>query len=113
MDRFGHPGRGTMLGASNLAQRTQLFQDLFRDYCGPCFGIRSADGWAWSSSANETPQCTFGILSSVPWHALLQAPTDRSLGEAFIDQDLDVEGDLFAAFPPVRLLYQRAGSPGH
>jgi cyclopropane-fatty-acyl-phospholipid synthase len=102
-----------MLCASNLTQRTQLLQDLFHDYSGPCFGIRSADGWAWSSSTNETPQCTFVIKSSAAWHALLKDPTDRTLGEAFIDQDLDVEGDLFAAFPPVHHLYQRAGSTGH
>ena len=102
-----------MLSASNQTQRTQLFQELFRDYSGPCFGVRSVDGWSWSSSQNQHPQCTFVIHSSAAWHALLKDPTDRTLGEAFINQDLDVEGDLFAAFPAVRHLYQHAGSAGH
>ncbi len=101
-----------MLSASNQTQRTQMFHDLFRDYSGPCFGIRSVDGWFWCSSQNQRPQCTFVIHSSAAWHALVNDPTDRTLGEAFINQDLDVEGDLFAAFPPVRHLYQRAGSAG-
>ena len=102
-----------MLSASNQTQRTQLFQDLFRDYSGACFAIRSADGWSWCSSQNLPPQCTFVIKSSAAWHALLKDPTDRTLGEAFINQDLDVEGDLFSAFPPVRHLYQKAGNIGH
>lgn len=105
--------RGTMLPASNQTQRTQLFQDLFRDYSGPCFAIRSADGWSWCSSQNQQPQCTFVIQSAAAWHALLKDPTDRTLGEAFINHDLDVEGDLFSAFPAVRHLYKRAGSTGH
>jgi cyclopropane-fatty-acyl-phospholipid synthase len=53
------------------------------------------------------------IKSSSAWHALLKDPTDRTLGEAFINQDMDVEGDLFAAFPAVRHLYQHVGSAGH
>ena len=102
-----------MLSALNQTQRTRLFQDLFRDYFGPCFAIRSADGWSWSSSTSEPPQCTFVIKSSAAWHALLKDPTDRTLGEAFINQDLDVEGDVFAAFPAVHHLYRHVGSAGH
>ena len=102
-----------MLSASNQTQRTQLFHDLFRDYSGPCFSIRSADGWSWFSSQNQPPQCTFVIKTSAAWRALLKDPTDRTLGEAFINQDLDVEGDLFAAFPPVRHIYQHIASTGH
>ncbi len=101
-----------MLSASNHTQRTQLFHDLFREYAGSCFAVRSFDGWQWVSSASEQPQCTFAVRSADAWHALLKDPTDRTLGEAFIHKDLDVEGDLFAAFPPVRHLYQRAGSAG-
>jgi cyclopropane-fatty-acyl-phospholipid synthase len=101
-----------MLSALNLAQRTQLFHDLFRDYSGACFAIRSADGWDWSSSQTDPPQCTFVIKSAAAWHALLKDPTDRTLGEAFINNDLDVEGDIFAAFPAVHHLYERTGSAG-
>lgn len=101
-----------MLSASNHTQRTQLFQDLFRDYSGVCFAVRSADGWSWSSSQSGSPQCTFVIQSAAAWHALVKDPTDRTRGEAFIHQDLDVEGDLFAAFAPVRHLYQHTGSTG-
>jgi cyclopropane-fatty-acyl-phospholipid synthase len=102
-----------MLSALNHSQRTQLFQDLFRDYSGPCFAIRSFDGWHWISCPSESPQCTFVVKSASVWHTLLKDPTDRTLGEAFINQDLDVEGDLFAAFPAARYLYQHTGDTGH
>lgn len=102
-----------MLSALNHTQRTQLFQDLFRDYSRPCFAIRSFDGWYWISCPSDPPRCTFVIKSASVWHALLKDPSDRTLGEAFINQDLDIEGDLFAAFPAARYLYQRTGSAGH
>ncbi|MGH9616672.1 MAG: class I SAM-dependent methyltransferase [Acidobacteriaceae bacterium] len=102
-----------MLSALNHAQRTRLFQDLFRDYSGACFAIRSSDGWQWCSSQASPPQCTFVINSTAAWHALLKDPTERTLGESYINQDIDMEGDIFAAFPAVRHLFQRAGNTGH
>lgn len=99
-----------MLSASNHTQRTQLFQNLFRDYSGAPFAIRSGDGWHWSSSQSERPACTLVIHSAAAWRALLEDPSQRTLGEAFIQGKIDVEGDLFSIFPAVQYLVEHPGS---
>lgn len=84
--------------------RTKIFDTLFHDFHDAAFAIRSADGWCWQSSSHQPPQCTLVIHTAAAWNALMEDPTERTLGEAFIDGDLDVEGDLFAVFPVVHFL---------
>ncbi len=91
--------------------RTQVFNDLFRDFHETAFAIRSADGWYWSSSPDQQPQCTLVFKTSAAWHTLMENPTERTLGEAFINGEVDIEGDLFSVFPVVHYIVDRpAGS---
>jgi cyclopropane-fatty-acyl-phospholipid synthase len=100
-----------MLSAVDDACRTKVFNDLFRDFHETSFAVRSADGWHWASSPGDTPQCTLAFKTAAAWHALMENPTERTLGEAFIDGELDVEGDLFSVFPVVHYVIDRpAGS---
>jgi cyclopropane-fatty-acyl-phospholipid synthase len=100
-----------MPSALDHAYRTKVFNDLFHDFHEVPFAIRSADGWHWASSPDEPPQCTLVFKTAAAWHALMNDPTERTLGEAFIDGELDVEGDLFSVFPVVNYILERpAGS---
>lgn len=78
-------------------QRTALFNNLFRDWDGPVFAVQTSDGWSWRSSERPA-DCTLIVRTPKALHALLANPTDLTLGEAYIDGELDVEGDLFPAF---------------
>ncbi|MGC1782724.1 MAG: cyclopropane-fatty-acyl-phospholipid synthase family protein [Acidobacteriaceae bacterium] len=108
---YPYPGGGkTVPSAQDHNRRTKIFDDLFREFHDVPFAVRSADGWSWSSSGNNAPECTLVFKSAAAWHALMENPTERTLGEAFIDGELDVEGDLFSVFPVVHYILERPAS---
>lgn len=89
------------------SRRDALFSELFRGYTGPVFALRLWDGWRWCSSGSELPVCTIVLNNPKSLASILAAPSEVSLGEAFIHGDLDVEGDLFSVFPIAEHLFDR------
>jgi cyclopropane-fatty-acyl-phospholipid synthase len=80
---------------------------VFAGYAGPPFAIRLWDGRQWSSSPGFAPACTLivhdpGVLAEVA-----AAPNEVTLGEAYIHDRIDVEGDLFSAFEVAEHLFSR------
>jgi cyclopropane-fatty-acyl-phospholipid synthase len=80
------------------AQRAKIFAALFERYEGPAFSLRLWDGWSWAWQRRSDPVCTFVFHSEGALRALLVHPSEITLGEAFVAKEIDVEGDLFAAF---------------
>lgn len=80
---------------------------LFQGYDGPAFSLRLWDGWQWNLANDQTAACTIVIHTPHALASLAGSADEVSLGEAFIHKDLDVEGDLFSAFPIVEYLMQR------
>ena len=99
-----------MMDVSIHSQRTMLFNELFRNYGEPAFVIYAYDGWHWRSSRTQAPKCTVVVRTPKGLRSLLANPTELTLGEAFINGDLDVEGDIFSIFP---IAEQLIGSPSH
>jgi cyclopropane-fatty-acyl-phospholipid synthase len=99
-----------MAAVSIHSQRTMLFNELFRSYGEPTFVIYAYDGWYWRSSRTQAPKCTIIVRTPKGLRSLLANPTELTLGEAFINRDLDVEGDIFSVFP---IAEQLIGSPSH
>ena len=93
-----------MPSALDHSYRTKVFNDLFREFHETSFAIRSADDWHWSSSPEDKPQCTLVFKTAAAWRTLMEDPTERTLGEVFINGELDVEGDLFSVFPVVHYI---------
>jgi cyclopropane-fatty-acyl-phospholipid synthase len=91
---------------SACCERANLLESLFAGYHGPCFGIRTCDGWSWVSSENEKPGCTLVFRSPGALEALMERPSEITLGEAFLANELDVEGDLFSAFALAEHLFR-------
>jgi cyclopropane-fatty-acyl-phospholipid synthase len=89
--------RGNQLGTT--------LGSLFSGYGGPGFSIRLWDGWHWSLG---NPACTLVINNPGALGSLALRPNEVSLGEAFVQHDLDVEGDLFSAFPILEYLISRS-----
>jgi cyclopropane-fatty-acyl-phospholipid synthase len=83
---------------SVASQMATTLNALFADYEGPPFCIRLWDGWYWSSSVTERPACTIIVRNSRALKSLIAEPNEIALGEAFIHEDLDVEGDIFSVF---------------
>ena len=87
------------------SERTKFFNDLFCDHQQPAFSVQAFDGWTWRSSRTQPLACTIVIKTPGALRALLQEPSELTLGQAFIDGDLDVHGDIFAVFPIAEHLF--------
>ena len=92
---------------SHHVQRRKLLSDLFRDYGGPPFSIRLWNGWQWVSLPGERPVFTVVVESPSALTSLVAEPNEIALGEAFIQKDIDVEGDIFSVFSVAEYLVNR------
>lgn len=81
---------------SDVRISTRFLEELTADYRGRSFAVRFWDGFEWSYL--DRPQ--FTLILKHPWtlRSIFASPSELTLGEAFIHDDFDVEGDLEAAF---------------
>lgn len=84
-----------------------IFQHLFEGYTGPAFAVRLWDGTRWSWPGEAPPACTLIVNDPGTLTALLASPNEITLGEAFVQERLNVEGDLFSAFAVAEHLFQQ------
>lgn len=68
---------------------------FFADYSGPSFRIRLWDGMTWS--AGDDPQFTVVIHRPSALRKMFASPDELTLGECYVLDELDVEGDIEAA----------------
>lgn len=80
------------------SNRSKLLDNLFAGYDGPAFSVRLRDDWRWTSPGDSDPACTLVFNSENALRSLLFCPTEITLGEAFLEREIDVEGDIFSAF---------------
>jgi cyclopropane-fatty-acyl-phospholipid synthase len=83
--------------AKDLSRKAMLDR-LFASYSGPAFVIRTWDGWIWRSSENQATVFTVEFRTPRALDHLFFDPSEWTLGKAFVEGKLDVEGDLIAAF---------------
>lgn len=75
---------------------TRFLEILFADFRHSDFVVRLWDGSVWGDS--RRPRFTLVLTSPSALRRVFSASTELALGEAFINGDLDVEGDLEHAF---------------
>jgi cyclopropane-fatty-acyl-phospholipid synthase len=77
-----------------------LLQDVFGSIDLPHFSVRLWDGSTWQSrpEAGAPPRFTLVLQHPGALRAMLLPPSELNLGEAYIYNDYDVEGDLAGAF---------------
>ena len=92
---------------SLLPRRKAWLDELFQGYEGPPFEVRLWDGWRWNCRSGQPPACVIVVAAPAALAALLAKPNELTLGEAFIDGSLDVEGDLFSVFAVAEHLFSR------
>ena len=100
-------GQVSEMLTSVYCEQAGLFESIFEGYDGPPFGIRLWDGWCWTSSAKDNPRFTLIVRSEDALEAMLARPSEITLGEAFLANDIDVEGDIFSVFAMAEYIFHR------
>jgi len=95
------------MASSSLKTDTQavqttlsLLQDIFGSDQLPNFGVRLWDGTTWQSrpEAGEALRFTLVLQHTGALRSMLLPPSELNMGEAYIYNDYDVEGDFLGAF---------------
>jgi cyclopropane-fatty-acyl-phospholipid synthase len=89
---------------------SHALDEMLADYANQDFQVRVWDGTTWGSQDN--PRFVLVLNSPEGLRRMLSSPTEVSLGEAFVAGEIDVEGDLEAAFELGDYLLSRQSSAG-
>ncbi|HXY78591.1 MAG TPA: cyclopropane-fatty-acyl-phospholipid synthase family protein [Candidatus Acidoferrales bacterium] len=74
----------------------EFLDALLADYSKRDFQVRLWDGTTWG--AENHPRFTLVLNHPGALRAMFLSPSELTLGEAYIDDDYDIEGDIEAAF---------------
>jgi cyclopropane-fatty-acyl-phospholipid synthase len=104
-----------MTRSSTLPQ-IALAQHLMREVFGPPghrpLAIRYWDGSSEGGVAGPVARCTLVLRHPGALRAMLLPPSELAFAEAYLRDDIDLEGDVEAAAPAARLAAERLSSPG-
>ncbi len=94
---------GNTLGTKRApaAARTSLsiLQMLLADYRPRDFAVRLWDGEVWKPEPGQPERFTLVLRHPGALRALLGGPSELALGEAYLYDDFDIEGEMGALFP--------------
>lgn len=85
--------------------RARRFEMLFEKYEGVPFGVRLWDGWSWNWAENREPRCTVVFKTTAALAALMVKPSEITMGEAYVNGEIDIEGDMFSVFEVAEHLF--------
>jgi cyclopropane-fatty-acyl-phospholipid synthase len=85
----------SVLKHSPIQLGVQLLTDLLADYPRPNFQVRLWDG---TKLGSDQPRFTLILRHPGALREIFLAPNELTLGESYIFNDVDIEGDLEAAF---------------
>jgi cyclopropane-fatty-acyl-phospholipid synthase len=92
---------------SSQQESTNVLEELFQGYAGANFAVRLWDHSCWHFSERERPACTIVFRTPASLRSMVINPNEITLGTAFIQDDLDVEGDLLSVFDVVEHVLHR------
>ena len=75
---------------------TEFLDALLKDYLGSDFQVRLWDGSVWGDEIH--PLFTLVLKHPGALRAMFSSPSELTLGEAYIYDDFDIEGEIEAAF---------------
>jgi len=75
---------------------TEFLDALLKDYPGHDFQVRLWDGSAWG--AEIQPRFTLVLKHPGALRVMFSSPSELTLGEAYIHDDFDIEGEIESAF---------------
>ncbi len=95
----GGMDRGTATDDRAARIGLSILQYVLKDYHPRDFSVRMWDGSVWNAEAGQPVRFTMVIRHPGAVRSMFTSPSDRSLGQAFVYEDFDIEGDLESAFP--------------
>lgn len=84
------------VGETPIRAVTNFLENVLADYPKRGFRVRLWDGTTWGTE--ERPLFTLVVKHAGALSAMFASPSELTLGEAYIYDDLDIEGDIEAAF---------------
>ena len=100
----------SLFGEAPASVCAELLGALLADYPRRDFQVRLWDGTTWGAA--RQPRFTLVLKHPVALRALFLAPSDLTVGEAYIYDDFDIEGDIEAAFDFADYLLGQERNPG-
>lgn len=92
----------TDLAGKRASQVREKSLDLLKYLLGNChprnFAVRLWDGTTWEAERGKPPRFTLVIRSPGALRRMFRHPDELSLGEAYIYDDFDIEGEIQEAF---------------
>jgi len=86
----------SLFGEPSSPISSELLETLLADYPRRDFQIRLWDGTTWGRE--KRPRFTLVLKHAEALHAMFHSPSELTLGEAYIYDDIDIEGDIESAF---------------
>lgn len=99
-----NPGEDTMPDATTLSPDRSVqtsiafLQDIFCDYHPRNFEVRLWNGESWEAETGLEPRFTLVLTHPGALRKMFWPLNELSLGEAYIHDDFDIEGDIESAF---------------
>src|SRR5438270_5556170 len=84
-----------------------LLQDVFSSSPARDVAVRLWDGTTWQPEPGEPVRCTLVLQHPGALRKMFVPPSDLTLGEAYIYDDFDIEGDLEALLPLMEYFLER------
>jgi cyclopropane-fatty-acyl-phospholipid synthase len=105
------PGKPAATPSDHLAFRCLDFlQEALGSFHPRDFSFRLWDGSVWDAEPGEPSRFTIVLRNPGALRTMFRSPSELTLGEAFLYDDLDVEGDIRGAFSLAdRLVQLRPG----
>lgn len=85
----------TLPGTFSDTLRSFEFGEFFREYSGPCFAVRTLDGWSWSSSQIRIPEFSAVFRKREALDAVIGEASEATLGRLFLQGDVELDGNIF------------------
>jgi cyclopropane-fatty-acyl-phospholipid synthase len=95
-EEFMGPLAKSPFGETLLRATTNFLESLLADYPRRDFRVRLWDGTTWGTE--EQPRFTLVVKHPEALQAMFTSPSELTLGEAYVYDDFDIEGDIEAAF---------------
>jgi len=92
---------------SSATDSIRFFEQLSANYPGQNFTVRLWDGTEWTSPPGDSPAFTLVLKHPGALRNMFTSANELTLGEAFIYDDFDVEGELEGALKLADFLLKR------